>query len=78
MRDEGAGLRIRQCEVHAGAGRDLRTMILYGPQVTNSAVFREQQHLFNFYICGIAEHSPDDPFYGRLRRDGADSGFLCE
>lgn len=66
----------------AGASRDLRTMILYGPQVTNSAVFKEQSHLFNFYICGVAERSPDDPFfigdYGEIARIGNDGSISVQ
>lgn len=47
---------------YAGPERSLRTIVLYGQEVTENVVFREHRHLFNFYLCGIAERSSDDPF----------------
>jgi hypothetical protein len=47
---------------YSGPERSLRTIVLYGSEVANSALFREQRHLFNFYRCGVAERSLDDPF----------------
>jgi len=80
-----ADSRYRLTSLHgrfAGPGRDLRTMILYGPQVTNSAVFREHQNLFNFYICGVAERLPTDPFYtgedGEIARIGNDGSISIQ
>lgn len=62
----------------SGQDRSLRTMILYGSEVTDSTVFKDSRRLFNFYICGVAERSPDDPFFGgdegeiaRLGNDGS-------
>jgi hypothetical protein len=41
----------------------VRRIILYGSEVTNSIVFRECQHLFNFYRCGVAERTEDSRFF---------------
>lgn len=37
----------------AGSGENLKTMILYGNEVTASSVFKDQGDLFNFYSCGL-------------------------
>jgi hypothetical protein len=37
----------------AGSERQIRTMSLYGDDVTESVVFQEHHHLFNFTSCGI-------------------------
>lgn len=37
----------------SGANRDLKTMSLYGDNVTRSSLYSEFHHLFNFYSCGV-------------------------
>jgi hypothetical protein len=34
-------------------GRQLRTMSLFGDDVTDSELFKQNSHLFNFYQCGL-------------------------
>ena len=53
---------------YSGPRRSLRTIALYGPEVTDSALFKDQHHLFDFYLCGIAERQAEDPFL--LNDDG--------
>lgn len=65
----------------SGSERHVRTMSLYGDDVTESAIFRTHNHLFNFYSCGIGRRlfenlprlSPADD--GEILRLGND-GFL--
>ncbi len=44
----------------SGADTQLRTMLLYGDDVTESAVYREHKELFNFSSCGIGRRLFDD------------------
>jgi hypothetical protein len=66
----------------AGPDRDLRTTIFYGSEVTKSVLFHKHRHLFNFYICGLAQRSPDDPFFiandGEIARLGSDGSFTVQ
>ena len=43
----------------AGSERQLRTMTLYGDDITESAIFNEHHHLFNFTSCGIGRRLID-------------------
>jgi hypothetical protein len=38
---------------YAGSSRNLRTMSLYGDDVTDSPIFSDHHHLFNFFSCGL-------------------------
>lgn len=64
---------------HAGPGRQVRTMSLYGEDVTDSTIFREHGDRFNFYSCGLGRRlfdglprlSPhDDGEIGRIGNEG--------
>jgi len=61
----------------AGSDRNLRTMSLYGNDLTESTVYREHHHLFNFFSCGIgrrvsgASSSTDDRELLRIGSDGS-------
>jgi hypothetical protein len=38
----------------AGTDRHISKISLYGSDITESSLYREQHHLFNFYSCGLA------------------------
>lgn len=63
----------------SGTERFLRTIILYGDEVTDSSLFRQQRALFNFYSAGVRKrtserpyrnHPYDDPEIARVGNDG--------
>lgn len=43
----------------AGHERSLRTIILFGDEVTDSSFFRNQRALFNFYSAGVRKRSEE-------------------
>lgn len=61
----------------SGATKNLRTMSLYGADITESVVYREHFNLFNFFSCGIGKRakvsalSEDDRELIRLGNDGS-------
>ncbi|MDO8335747.1 MAG: hypothetical protein Q7T74_03125 [Candidatus Saccharibacteria bacterium] len=63
----------------SGPERSLRTIILYGDDITDSSLFRQQHELFNFYSTGVKRRvnkgaysgqSYDDAEIARLGNDG--------
>ncbi len=44
----------------SGTDRHISRISLYGDDITESSLFREQRHLFNFYSCGITRRSEGD------------------
>lgn len=45
----------------AGNERAVRTMILFGEEITDSSVFRQHGNLFNFYNAGVKRRTQDRP-----------------
>ena len=43
----------------SGPSRSIRTISLYGDDVTDSPVFRDHFHLFNFFSCGLGRRLYD-------------------
>jgi hypothetical protein len=69
----------------AGPERSLRTIILYGDDITDSSLFRQQRELFNFYSTGVRRRasngqyrsqSYEDVEIARLGNDGMVSANL--
>jgi hypothetical protein len=44
----------------SGSDKRVNKISLYGDDITDSTIFREQRHLFNFYSCGIARRLYDN------------------
>jgi hypothetical protein len=69
-----------------GPGKALKTIILYGEEVTDSTLFRQQHDLFNFYSIGVRvrerdmtrHHSFNDGEIARIGNDGMVSTNLGE
>lgn len=43
----------------AGPARQLRAIALYGDDITDTALFREHGHFFNFHLCGLGHRLKD-------------------
>jgi hypothetical protein len=44
----------------AGSARQIRVIALYGDDITDTPLFREQGHLFNYYSCGMGRRLQND------------------